>query len=80
MEPGFVHFFFDLKFKDSVSRPFPIFQGLQLRGKIKPSNAHQMLEAESVLILVLDTCEAVLDKIGNKFQGLSSTDQNFQGL
>ena len=42
---------------------------------------HQMLKVESVPIFVSDTWEALLDKIGNtKFQGLSSTDCNFQGL
>ena len=42
---------------------------------------HQMLKVESAPIFVSDTWEALLDKIGNtKFQGLSSTDCNFQGL
>ena len=43
--------------------------------------AHQMLKVESAPIFVSDTWEALLDKIGNtKFQGLSSTECNFQGL
>ena len=40
-----------------------------------------MLKAwESAPIFVFDTWEASLDKIVNKFEGLSSTDCNFQGL
>ena len=42
---------------------------------------HQMLKVESAPIFVSDTWEALLDKISNtKFQGLSSTDCNLQGL
>ena len=78
----FVHFF-DQQFKD-FSRPFKdtfsIFQGLQEGQNQANIMPHQMLKVESAPIFISDTWEASLDKIGNKFQGLSSTDCNLRNF
>ena len=76
--------FFNQKFKD-FSRPFKdtFFHFLRTQEGQNQAHVmpHQILKVESVPIFVSDTWEALLDKTCNtKFQGLSGTDCNFQGL
>lgn len=50
---------------------------MQNQANVMP---HQMLTVGSVPIFILGTSETGLDKVSNIFQGLKSTDSNFQGL
>ena len=66
-------------FQGLSRKHFSLFQGLQEGQNQANIMPHQMLKVESARISS-QTWEASLDKIGNKFQVLSSTDRNFQGL